>query len=70
MAVNVLSEPTRPSLGAKGVSWLSANEGAVVVDSIILGHEGTVFGEGDRRIARIAAFLGTGRQLRPVIGRP
>ena len=36
--VNVLSEPTRPSPDAKVVSWLSANEGDLVVDSIILGE--------------------------------
>jgi toxin FitB len=34
--VNVLSEPTRPAPDAKVVSWLSANEGEFVVDSIIL----------------------------------
>jgi len=36
--VNVLSEPTRPAPDAKVVSWLSANEGDLVVDSIILGE--------------------------------
>ena len=36
--VNVLSEPTRPNPDAKVVSWLSANEGDFVVDSIILGE--------------------------------
>ena len=36
--VNVLSEPTRPAPDAKVVSWLSANEGDFVVDSIILGE--------------------------------
>ena len=37
MDVNVLSEPTRPALDAKVVSWLSANEGDFARDSIILG---------------------------------
>ena len=36
--VNVLSEPTKPAPVAKVVSWLSANEGDFVVDSIILGE--------------------------------
>ena len=36
--VNVLSEPTRSAPDAKVVSWLSANEGDFVVDSIILGE--------------------------------
>ena len=35
--VNVLSEPTKPAPVAKVVSWLSANEGDFVVDSVILG---------------------------------
>lgn len=35
---NVLSEPTRPLPAAKVVDWLNANEGELVVDSIILGE--------------------------------
>jgi len=35
---NVLSEPTKPAPGSKVVGWLSANEGNLVVDSIILGE--------------------------------
>jgi len=35
---NVLSEPTKPSPDSKVVAWLSANEGQLVVDSIILGE--------------------------------
>jgi predicted nucleic acid-binding protein len=34
--VNVLSEPTNPAPDAKVVSWLTANESDIVVDSIIL----------------------------------
>ena len=36
--VNVLSEPTKPAPVAKVVGWLAANEGDLVVDSIILGE--------------------------------
>jgi toxin FitB len=36
--VNVLSEPTRTAPNTKVVSWLTANEGDFVVDSIILGE--------------------------------
>lgn len=35
---NVLSEPTRPVPSSKVIDWLSANEGNLVVDSIILGE--------------------------------
>jgi predicted nucleic acid-binding protein len=35
---NVLSEPTKPAPSSKVVAWLSANEGNLVVDSIILGE--------------------------------
>jgi toxin FitB len=35
---NVLSEPTKQSADSKVVSWLTANESALVVDSIILGE--------------------------------
>jgi predicted nucleic acid-binding protein len=35
---NVLSEPTKPSPSSKVIAWLSANEGNLVVDSIILGE--------------------------------
>ena len=35
---NVLSEPTKPSPDSKVVAWLSANEGKLVVDSIIVGE--------------------------------
>jgi len=35
---NVLSEPTKPAPESKVVSWLSANEGALVVDSVVLGE--------------------------------
>jgi len=35
---NVLSEPTKPAPDSKVVEWLSANEGELVVDSIILGE--------------------------------
>ena len=35
---NVLSEPTKPAPSSKVVDWLSANEGNLVVDSIILGE--------------------------------
>ena len=35
---NVLSEPTKPSPDSKVIAWLSANEGKLVVDSIILGE--------------------------------
>jgi predicted nucleic acid-binding protein len=37
---NVLSEPTKPLPDAKVVAWLSAQEGNLVVDSIILGELG------------------------------
>jgi predicted nucleic acid-binding protein len=36
--VNVLSEPTKLAPDAKVVSWLTANEGDFVVDSVILGE--------------------------------
>lgn len=35
---NVLSEPTKPAPDGKVVEWLTANEGNLVVDSIILGE--------------------------------
>jgi hypothetical protein len=35
---NVLSEPTKPAPDAKVVDWLSAHEGDLVVDSIVLGE--------------------------------
>jgi predicted nucleic acid-binding protein len=35
---NVLSEPTKPTPSSKVIDWLSANEGNLVVDSIILGE--------------------------------
>lgn len=35
---NVLSEPTRAVPSAKVVSWLTANEQGIVVDSIVLGE--------------------------------
>jgi predicted nucleic acid-binding protein len=35
---NVLSEPTKPVPSSKVIDWLSANEGNLVVDSIILGE--------------------------------
>ena len=35
---NVLSEPTKPAPGSKVIIWLSANEGNLVVDSIIPGE--------------------------------
>lgn len=35
---NVLSEPTKPAPSSKAIEWLSANEGNLVVDSIILGE--------------------------------
>ena len=35
---NVLSEPTKPSPNSKVIAWLSANEGTLAVDSIILGE--------------------------------
>ena len=35
---NVLSEPTKPVPNSKVVDWLRANEGNLVVDSIILGE--------------------------------
>jgi toxin FitB len=35
---NVLSEPTKPVPNAKVTDWLSANEGNLVVDSIVLGE--------------------------------
>ncbi|MBI4522302.1 MAG: type II toxin-antitoxin system VapC family toxin [Deltaproteobacteria bacterium] len=35
---NVLSEPTKPVPNNKVVDWLTANEGDLVVDSIILGE--------------------------------
>ena len=35
---NVLSEPTKPAPSSKVIAWLSANEGNLVVDSIILGE--------------------------------
>jgi predicted nucleic acid-binding protein len=37
---NVLSEPTKPAPRRKVIDWLSANEGNLVVDSIILGELG------------------------------
>ncbi len=35
---NVLCEPTKPAPSSRVVDWLSANEGNLVVDSIILGE--------------------------------
>lgn len=35
---NVLSEPTKPIPSPKVLDWMSANEGDLVVDSIILGE--------------------------------
>ncbi len=35
---NVLSEPTKPAPSSKAIEWLSANEGNLVADSIILGE--------------------------------
>ena len=35
---NVLSEPTKPVPSSRVVDWLRANEGDLVVDSIILGE--------------------------------
>jgi len=35
---NILIEPTKPRPDAKVVTWLSANEGDFVVDSVILGE--------------------------------
>ena len=35
---NVLSEPTRPAPDAGAIGWLSAHEGDIVVDSIVLGE--------------------------------
>ena len=35
---NVLSEPTKPAPNRKVIDWLSANEGNLVVDAIILGE--------------------------------
>jgi predicted nucleic acid-binding protein len=35
---NVLSEPTKPAPSSKTIDWLRANEGNLVVDSIILGE--------------------------------
>jgi len=35
---NVLSEPTKRSPSSKVIDWLSANEGNIVVDSIVLGE--------------------------------
>ena len=34
---NVLSEPTKPAPSSKTIDWLRANEGNLVIDSIILG---------------------------------
>jgi predicted nucleic acid-binding protein len=38
VAANVMSEPTKRVPSSKVVDWLSANEGNLVVDSIILGE--------------------------------
>ena len=35
---NVLSEPTKPAPSRKVIDWLSANEGRLAVDAIILGE--------------------------------
>lgn len=35
---NVLSEPTKPAPSSKTIDWLRANEGNLVIDSIILGE--------------------------------
>jgi predicted nucleic acid-binding protein len=35
---NVLSEPTKQAANKKVISWLTANESSLVVDSIILGE--------------------------------
>jgi hypothetical protein len=35
---NVLSEPTKPAPEAKVVGWLTAHEGDLVVDSVVLGE--------------------------------
>jgi toxin FitB len=35
---NVLSEPTKPVPNNKVIDWLTANEGNLVVDSIVVGE--------------------------------
>ena len=35
---NILSEPTKPAPNNKVIDWLTANEGNLVVDSIIVGE--------------------------------
>lgn len=35
---NVLSEPTKPAPDGRVVDWLSANEGNLVVDAVVLGE--------------------------------
>jgi len=38
---DVLSEPTKPAPSSKVIAWLSADEGNLVVDSIILSDSTT-----------------------------
>jgi len=35
---NVLSEPTRPEPNSHALEWLSAHEGSLVVDAVVLGE--------------------------------
>jgi predicted nucleic acid-binding protein len=56
---NVLSEPTKASPAAGVVDWLSANEGSLVVDSLVFGELFVgVFGlPRGRKRARLEAWL-------------
>lgn len=56
---NVLSEPTKPAPSPKVVGWLRANEGSLVVDSVILGElaVGVLALPTGRKRARLEAWL-------------
>jgi len=58
---NALSEPTKPAPERKVVEWLAANEGELVVDSIILGelYTGILALPRGRRRARLERWFET-----------
>ena len=58
---NVLSEPTKRAPNANVVEWLSANEGSLVVDSVILGEllVGVLGLPRGRKRARLEGWLDT-----------
>jgi predicted nucleic acid-binding protein len=56
---NVVSEPTKPAPDAKVVAWLSAHEGDVAVDSVVLGEVclGILLLPKGRKRARLEAWF-------------